>query len=157
MPPLAAVPRALMFAVLLGGVFVSGYVAVAQNAALPNASAGGRFGRAMIAGGAAVAGDPGSSAKSVERRREGTRITDEVGTFQPVGGQRVAFLPAGNRDSYRVLENLALERVSRALDESRGQRQWVVSGVLTEFQGSNFLLVTKAVIQLQEGDTGIGP
>ena len=35
--------------------------------------------------------------------------------------------------------------------------QWVVSGVITEFRGANYLLVTKAVIRLQEGETAPGP
>jgi hypothetical protein len=52
-----------------------------------------------------------------------------------------------------VLENLALQRISQVLDENRGPRQWIVSGLITEYRGSNYLLVTKAVIQLQEGDS----
>ena len=96
---------------------------------------------------------PAAAKKTAERQREGTRISDEIGTFQFVG-DRVAFLPSGNKDSYRVLENLALERISQALGESRGQRMWVVSGTLTEFRGANYLLVSKAIIQLQDKEAG---
>jgi hypothetical protein len=49
-----------------------------------------------------------------------------------------------------VLENLALERIGRALDESRGTRLWVVSGLITEYRGANYLLVSKAVMQADE-------
>jgi hypothetical protein len=94
---------------------------------------------------------PGPS-KPAERLREGTKLIDETGTFQSVG-DRVSFIPGGDKDSYRVLENLALQRISAALDEGRGPRQWVVSGTITEFKGSNYLLVTKASINLQEGDS----
>jgi hypothetical protein len=91
-------------------------------------------------------------AKGADRLREGTRLIDVVGAFQSVGGDSVSFSPGGNKDSFRVLENLALERVSRTLDENRGTRQWVVSGTITEYRGSNYLLLTKVVVQLHEGD-----
>jgi hypothetical protein len=41
------------------------------------------------------------------------------------------------------------------LDEGRSPRQWIVSGVITEFKGSNYLLVTKAV--LREAEAVAGP
>jgi hypothetical protein len=137
-------------------LIAAGSFAAAQTYDLPGAAAGGRLGGSAVVD--APAGPAASAApgKAAERLREGTRLTDEVGAFQFVG-DRVAFSPGGNKDSYRVLENLALERISRALSESRGQRQWVVSGVITEFRGTNYLLVTKAIIQLQEGDSAAGP
>jgi len=99
----------------------------------------------------ATSSAPGK-AKGTDRIREGTRLIDVVGAFQSVGGDSVTFSPGGNKDSFRVLENLSLERVSRALDENRGARQWVVSGTITEYRGTNYLLLTKAVVQLHDGD-----
>jgi len=96
------------------------------------------------------------AAKQVERLREGTRLTEVVGSFVAVGSDSITFSPAGSKDSYRVLENLNLQRISLQLDANRGQRQWVVSGLITEFRGANYLLVTKAAVQLQEGDTASG-
>ena len=111
-----------------------------------------------------------------ERLREGTRITDVPGTFQ-FSGDRVAFHPdhlshpgsssqsAGKSrpgstgrpegklekaESFRVLENLALERINRELGQARGNLQWTVSGIVTEFRGNNYLLVTKAVVVAAE-------
>jgi hypothetical protein len=49
-----------------------------------------------------------------------------------------------------VLENLALERIVRILNETRGQRQWLVSGTITEYRGSNYLLISKAVQRVAE-------
>ncbi len=107
-----------------------------------------------------------------ERLREGTRITDVKGSFQ-FSGDRVAFhpdhlshqgsqgQPDGKRqpdgksypngkgdkgESFRVLENLALERINSELGQARGNLQWTVSGIVTEFRGNNYLLVTKAVV-----------
>lgn len=94
---------------------------------------------------------PGN-AKPSERIREGTRLTDVTGTFQSIGNENVSFSPSGSKDSFRVLENLALERISRTLDENRGPQKWIVSGLITEYRGSNYLLVTKAVIEKHEGD-----
>ena len=80
-------------------------------------------------------------------------MTDVVGTFQSVGNDNVSFSLGGNKDSFRVLENLALQRINQVLDENRGPRQWIVSGLITEYRGSNYILVTKAVIDLKEGDS----
>jgi hypothetical protein len=80
-----------------------------------------------------------------ERLREGTQLVDQAGKFE-FAGDRVAFFPNGSSDSYRVLENLALERISRILNEGRGKQAWILSGTLTEFRGSNYLLITKAVL-----------
>jgi hypothetical protein len=96
------------------------------------------------------------AAKAAERQREGTRLIDVMGSFQAIGGDSVSFSPAasGNKDSFRVLQNLALERISNTLEANRGPRLWVVSGTITEYRGSNYLLVSKA--QLQEGDSAAG-
>ena len=99
---------------------------------------------------------PPAAEKAAEKLREGTRLIDEGGGFSRVG-ERVSFAPGGSREPLRCLENLALERISRVIDESQGQRQWIVSGVVTEFRGGNYLLVTKAVIRLQDGETATGP
>jgi hypothetical protein len=82
--------------------------------------------------------------RSAERQREGTKLIDQVGTFEFLG-DRATFVPAGSKDSFRVLENLALERISRQQVDTRGQQEWTISGVLTEFKGANYLLITKAV------------
>lgn len=91
-----------------------------------------------------------SASRSSERLREGTRLTEVVGTFQTIGADGITFSPRGSKESYRVLENLALERIGRTLDESRGTRLWVVSGLITEYRGANYLLVSKAVMQADE-------
>ena len=89
-----------------------------------------------------------AAASPAERLREGTRLVDCAGRFQFAGeGDRVAFFPSDSKESYRVLENLALERVSGKLAESRGKPEWIVSGTLTEFRGSNYLLMTKVLIR----------
>lgn len=81
-----------------------------------------------------------------ERRREGSLLKAQIGRFE-ITGDRVTFYPSDNEEEqFRVLENLALERVVRALTETHTRRKWNVSGLITEFQGTNFLLVHRAFL-----------
>jgi hypothetical protein len=100
---------------------------------------------AATSGSASPSSASAPAGKPADRLREGTRLVDVPGTFASIGADRVTFSPAGGRDSYRVLENLALQRVGQSLEENQGSRQWIVSGMITEYRGSNYLLVTKAV------------
>lgn len=104
---------------------------------------------------------PGATEKQGERLREGTRLLDASGSFQGVG-DRIVFSPKGSKESYRILENLALQRISQTLEDVRGQRQCLVSGTITEFRGANYLLVTKYLLVNKapsggpEAETGTG-
>ena len=96
------------------------------------------------------------AAKPAERLREGTKLVDVAGTFQSAGGDSISFSRDGGKESFRVLENLALQRVGQALESNLGSRQWVVSGVITEYRGANYVLLTKAVVRLQDGEGAAG-
>ena len=79
------------------------------------------------------------------RLREGTVLTDEGGRFRQDGDGAVFI--SEKQIEFVALENLNLERVARTLkgsDESESIR-WSVSGMVTEFNGRNFLLITRAV------------
>src|SRR5437773_7519894 len=110
--------------------------AVAQNRDLPGSAANPPAAAQSSRGGAPpTPAAPGT--KTTERLRENTKLVDVVGTFQSIGGESVTFTPGapgGNKDSFRVLENLALQRVSQVLDENKGARQWTVSGTITEYK-----------------------
>ena len=80
------------------------------------------------------------------RIREGDEWEDSVGEFQ-LAGERVRFHLTDRDVKVTVLENLALERVSRVLEQSRTLPQWRVSGTITEFHGGNFLLIRRAVVK----------
>ena len=75
--------------------------------------------------------------------REG-EIIEVIGKLE-LAGDRATFTPQNSDVSLRVLENLALERVIQVLSESRDERQWLVSGVVTEYRGGNYLLIHKAI------------
>ncbi len=78
------------------------------------------------------------------RLREGMKFVDRVGALKETGG-RIAFYPDGEKQSLQLLENLALERVSRDLDQPN--RKWSVSGIVTEYRGANYLLLHRAVLK----------
>ncbi|MBP86037.1 MAG: hypothetical protein CMJ64_04860 [Planctomycetaceae bacterium] len=81
---------------------------------------------------------------ALHRAREGSKIVQQLGEFRETGG-RIAFYPEGSTKSLVLLENLALERVSRDLEQ--GTRKWNVSGAITEYRGANYLLIERAVLK----------
>jgi hypothetical protein len=99
--------------------------------------------------------DPGDTTVGGEsdltRLREGAMLTDEPGTFQLVG-KRLVFASEGDARQFVTLENLALERVMRLVQQAASPHTWVVSGTVTEYQGANFLLIERAVIR-RAGDS----
>ncbi len=84
------------------------------------------------------------------RLREGTKITKIDGTFR-IMGDRASFHPAETEKSYVGLENLNLARIIDVLQEAAvvegttDHIEWSVSGMMTEFRGTNYLLVSRAV------------
>ena len=79
------------------------------------------------------------------RLREGTEIREVLGQFIQLDG-RFEFVSSDGVYRLRMLENLALERASRKVDESTQGVVWSVSGIVTEYQGANYLLVKRIVV-----------
>ena len=86
------------------------------------------------------------------RMREGSVLTDREGKFM-TAGDRITFYLSDGDESFRMLENLALERVWRMLENAR-DRQWPVSGEVTEYRGANYLLITRAVLKARPVENG---
>lgn len=86
------------------------------------------------------------SAETAKRRlREGTLLANQGGYFRQDGDGAV-FVTEGKLEIV-ALPNLNLERVMRTLkgsDEAESIR-WSVNGMVTEFNGRNFLLISRAV------------
>lgn len=80
------------------------------------------------------------------RVREGTRITDSVGQFDWVG-DRLNFVSDDGTQDFRVLENLAMERVAQSMEQAASQITWTVSGTVTEYRGSNYLLIEHVTLK----------
>ena len=73
-------------------------------------------------------------------RREGSQLRDAPGRFL-TSGNRITFAAADGAN-YNVLENLNLERVGKVIAASPDVVEWFVSGTVTEYQGSNYLLLS---------------
>jgi hypothetical protein len=85
------------------------------------------------------------SGKAVRQRvREGTRLIEQQGAFT-TAGDRFQFV-AQDQTRFVVLENLALQRIAQVLGEPTAAPVWTVTGLVTEFRGANYLLVTRAVM-----------
>lgn len=79
------------------------------------------------------------------RLREGTELHEVPGQFRPVDG-RFEFASADGVYRLRLLENLALERAARKVSDSPQGVIWKVTGVVTEYQGANYLLVKRIIV-----------
>ena len=92
------------------------------------------------------------------RIREGTALVEQAGVFQKAG-DRITFFASDGQRRFVVLENLQLERVSRAIGDNLTPPQWTVSGMVTEFCGANYLLVDRAVLRstAPSGSSGTTP
>jgi len=75
-------------------------------------------------------------------RREGTQLRDEPGRFI-TAGSRITFI-SSDSTNYLGLENLNLERVAKIITASPDSVEWFVTGTVTEYQGSNYLLISRA-------------
>lgn len=80
-----------------------------------------------------------------DRLREGTPL-EAQGSFK-LTGDRIMFYTSVENRRFGTLENLNLERISRAVSETSETLEWNVSGTVTEFQGTNFLLISRAVLK----------
>lgn len=89
-----------------------------------------------------LAQPPGAIAPKSQLRREGTELRDEPGRFLSVGN-RQTFVSADGA-SYVVLENLNLERVVKIVAASPDAVDWFISGKISEYQGANYLLISRA-------------
>jgi len=109
----------------------------------------------------AVKGEaPAAAAPTAGSRvREGTRLQDRLGSFK-ITGEGVTFFSTDGELRLSGLQNLAMERVARVLRESHSEPEWMVTGVVTEYEGGNFLLLQRAIlktrINLPGGFNGTG-
>ena len=76
-------------------------------------------------------------------RREGSQLREEPGRFV-VSGNRLTFISATGAH-FVGLENLNLERVGKIVTASPDSSvEWFVTGSVAEYQGSNYLLISRA-------------
>ena len=96
-------------------------------------------------------GSPIDEDEEGKLEREGVRLQDQIGEFK-VRGDRAIFMTDDGKQ-FGGLENLNLERVVRAIADNPIQLTWSVTGVVTEYRGTNYLLITHAVVKNRDTPT----
>jgi hypothetical protein len=96
---------------------------------------------------AAESASPGET-----RQREGVTFDQEG--FVQFTGERMTFISLDGQHRLVMLENLALDRVGRSVRDSTAKTRWKVTGTITEYQGSNYLLLGRAVLVHRDDDLG---
>ncbi len=82
------------------------------------------------------------SAATTARYHEGDKLVEQSGHFKTIGEQLI-FCTSDNDSQLILLQNRALDRVSNDL-VANAALTWTVSGKITEYRGSNYLLLTSA-------------
>lgn len=90
---------------------------------------------------------------TIERLREGTQISDQSGFFK-VTGDRATFVSADGKHRFVGLENLNLERIVRTIKDDVDPLEWNVDGLITEYRGLNYLLITRATLKTKSSKLG---
>ena len=85
-----------------------------------------------------------------DRLREGTKLAGELGVFQRKGGDRYTFRTNAGKREFACLENLNLERIAAAVADNPDM-EWLVSGTVTEYRGTNCLLISQATLKAKSG------
>lgn len=92
-------------------------------------------------------GSSGAAGAAAEGRlREGSEIVEQSGRFT-IDGSRLRFVGEGGKQQLVALENLNLERISQAVSSSPEPLEWLVTGTVTEYRGTNYLLVRRATLR----------
>lgn len=85
-----------------------------------------------------------SATKERSLLREGSTVVEAKGKFRIVK-DRLIFQEDGSTRSFVCLENQMLQRVASYLSDEDRRLVWVVTGRITEYEASNYLLIEKAI------------
>ncbi len=99
----------------------------------------------LSAGSSNVLPSPNTDKPVKTRLREGTELHDAHGYFRFVE-DRVVFFQSDGDARYTGLENLNLERIVSEITNNPTQLEWTIVGTITEYHGTNYLLVRRAVL-----------
>ncbi|MDR2643098.1 MAG: hypothetical protein LBC74_09920 [Planctomycetaceae bacterium] len=91
--------------------------------------------------------ETGETNKTITKKRirEGVTFQNKRVFFRQTGNRTTIYTIDGN-DRYVCLENLNLERILKSIAERPEQGTWKIDGTFTEFNGENFVLISRAVV-----------
>ncbi|MDR2169788.1 MAG: hypothetical protein LBP59_06575 [Planctomycetaceae bacterium] len=79
-----------------------------------------------------------------KRIREGVTFQNKRVFFRQTGNRTTIYTVEGN-NRYVCLENLNLERILKSIADRPEQTVWKIDGMFTEFNGENFVLISRSV------------
>lgn len=88
----------------------------------------------------------GSPAKASGLMREGTRLLDQPAVCLS-SGERLLVTIDENSPPLIALENLAAQRILKAVLDDASDDHWIVGGQITEFQERNYVLLDRVIRQ----------
>ena len=77
------------------------------------------------------------------RFHEDAELIEQNGQFS-ISGDRVIFIAVESQNRFIGLENLVLQGVAEKIADNPAQQSWTVSGKVTEYRGTNYLILTRA-------------
>jgi len=92
-----------------------------------------------------------SSRKFVGRELQGKYLHEKHATFQIVAERIHVRLPKNKRVMI-ALENLTLERIHKYVGRVEEKQTWEIEGQVTEYEGQNFILIKRAIVNSLELD-----
>jgi hypothetical protein len=142
---LTALDRAPMAGLLCATAILFGVIlACTRSAVLPGGAKGAL--EANMLNQTFVSGEKSSVSERSAGLHEGGEILNQAGYFR-AAGVRVTFVSADNKRSFTTLENRNLERIARTIAENGKQLEWIVSGTISEYRGTDFLLISRAELK----------
>jgi hypothetical protein len=84
---------------------------------------------------------PAAENELAKLMREGTRVENRSAICRSSGGRLMVDIAGLGK--LLALENLAAQRILKAVLDDGEDVQWYVSGQITEYQGGNFLLLDR--------------
>jgi hypothetical protein len=79
---------------------------------------------------------------------EDAELIEQNGQFS-ISGDRVIFIAVESQNRFIGLENLVLQGVAEKIAENSAEQTWTVSGKVTEYRGTNYLILTRAQLLSQ--------
>lgn len=87
-------------------------------------------------------GGSASDSRTDQLLREGAKIVNQSVNCRATGERLVVELPQSSQPLL-ALENLAAQRILKALQDDIGSERWSINGSITEFQGRNYILLDR--------------
>jgi hypothetical protein len=141
----SALDRAPMAGLMCAGALLLGVALAGARSSNPNEN-GAASTAETVAG--STEKPAGENQRTVARFHEDEELVEQAGQFS-ISNDRVVFVTVKGQHRFTALENRSLDGVVNTIDGNPASVPWIVSGKITEYHGSYYLLLTRAQRQSQ--------